>query len=223
MNLRSKATDGEVQPGQDRLVLCAPLLALDHVTGLPRRGPFSSWILPLTDLVGGQPAVEVTTHTALRLEELAFSAVQLQEPEAFASVLSKILSLAIQESERQLSRLRSASLAELGIALLLSAPELEREVMCRALDVSSSYLARQFQHQVGTSFAKFRTRARVVSFLAAAAQPEGTLLQAALSSGFGSYSQAHRVFSALTGHGPRDYLHDGGRSRISELMLPTLA
>jgi AraC-like DNA-binding protein len=81
--------------------------------------------------------------------------------------------------------------------------------------VSTSYLSRQFQRRLGTSFAEFRSRARVTSFLAASERGANSLLQAALAAGFGSYSQAHRVFSKVTGYCPQCYLKGVGRAVLS--------
>jgi len=186
------------------------------------RGPFASWILGLTNLVGARPVVEISDRTADAMNELGSRAVQVETTELLDHLLAQIVLLAVGESERQLAGLASPSLAELGIALILSAPELERDLVCRELDVSASYLARQFQRQTGTSFADFRSRARVVSFLAGAAQKATSLLEAALAAGFGSYSQAHRVFMSLTGYCPRCYIQSGGRSKVSEVTVRSL-
>jgi AraC-like DNA-binding protein len=157
------------------------------------------------------------------MEEFAAQGLQRRSNEQVTSALRELLVLAVAESERQLSRLCAPSLPELGIALLLAAPELERPAVCRELQVSTSYLARQFQLRVGTTFAEFRSRARVVSFVAAAERGATSLLQAALASGFGSYSQAHRVFSKVTGYCPRCYLQGSGRAELSEVTVSSLA
>lgn len=190
--------------------------------GAPR-GPFASWILALTNLVAARPVVETTSQTADAMNELGSRAAHAPTAESLNECLAKILLLATSQTEAELSRLSSPSLAELGIALILAAPELERDAACRGLDVSASYLARQFQRDTGSTFADFRRRARVVSFLAGALAGSTSLLQAALGAGFGSYSQAHRVFFSLTGYCPRCYLESGGRTRVSELTVQSLA
>lgn len=199
----------------------ASLAAAPRIAGKTAvtRGPFASWIFGLTNLVGARPIVEIGSGTADAMNELGFRAIQLQAPGPLNEVLRQILLLAVEESTRQVSRLASPSLSELGIALILAAPEIERDVACRELEVSASYLARQFQRQTGTTFADFRRRARIVSFLAGAASRSSSLLQAALAAGFGSYSQAHRVFFNLTGYCPRCYLESGGRAKLSELTV----
>jgi AraC-like DNA-binding protein len=187
------------------------------------QSPFASWIFGLTNLVAGRPVVEIRGCTADAVSELGSRAIHAETPAQLTQLLGEILRLAVDESERQLSHIAfSPSLSELGIALLLAAPELERDVACRELAVSTSYLARLFQRQTGATFADFRNRARVVSFLAAATQRSTSLLQAALASGFGTYTQAHRVFSNLTGYCPTCYLQSGGRSKLSELTIDSL-
>ena len=186
------------------------------------RGPFGSWILALTNLVGARPMLEISSRAADTINELGVRAVDGETSEQLTHALREILLIAVDESERRLSRLTSPSLSELGIALLLATPELKRDAMCRELNVSASYLARQFQRQAGATFAHFRSRARVVSFLAAVTHNGASLLQAALESGFGSYSQAHRVFSSLTGYCPSCYLESGGRTRLSEVTIESL-
>ncbi|MDF3065019.1 MAG: transcriptional regulator, AraC family [Polyangiaceae bacterium] len=204
-----------------------PLASLGTSASLLRRvgsagSPFAGWILRLTNLFGARPVVEITQSAASALEELAAQGLQRLTCEQVTSALRELLVLAVAESERQLSRLGAASLPELGIALLLAAPELERPAVCQQLQVSTSYLSRQFQRRVGTTFAACRSRARVASFLAASEQGATSLLQAALASGFGSYSQAHRVFSKVTGYCPRCYLQGAGRAALSEVTVSTL-
>jgi AraC-like DNA-binding protein len=182
-------------------------------------GPFAGWILRLTNLLGARPVVEISWKAAHAMEELAAQGLQRLSEQPVTRALRELLSLAVAESERQLSRLCSPSLPELGIALLLAAPELSRPAVCRELQVSTSYLSRQFQLRVGASFADFRSRARVVSFLASADRGATSLLQAALDAGFGSYSQAHRVFSSVTGYSPRLYLQGAGRAALSEVTI----
>jgi AraC-like DNA-binding protein len=183
-------------------------------------GPFSQWIVGLASLVGATPAFQVPARLALRLEELSALAHHVEPAGVgFAPALGEILALAVAETVSQLSGAAPASLAELGTALLLAAPSLPRDVICRQLNVSSSYLARQFRERLGTTFVEYRTRARLVSFLAGAAQGHTTLLRAALDSGFGSYSQAHRAFSTTTGYCPRDYLFNGGRDERALVVV----
>jgi AraC-like DNA-binding protein len=205
----------------DGSVVDAATSALARVDGAC--SPFAGWILRLTNLLGARPVVEITRGAASAMEEFAAQGLQRLTGEQVTRALRELLVLAVAQSERQLSRLCSPSLPELGIALLLAAPELERPAVCRELQVSTSYLSRQFQLRVGTTFAEFRSRARVASFLATAERGATSLLQAALASGFGSYSQAHRVFSKVTGYCPRCYLQGAGRAELSEVTVSSLA
>jgi AraC-like DNA-binding protein len=218
----------EVLCARERALAEGALASAGAATNLLRRvdaaySPFAGWILRLTNLLGARPVVEITQRAASAMEGFAAQGLQRLTGEQVTSALRELLVLAVAESERQLSRLCSPSLPELGIALLLAAPELERPAVCRELQVSASYLSRQFQLRVGTTFAEFRSRARVAAFLAAAERGATSLLQAALASGFGSYSQAHRVFSKITGYCPRCYLQGVGRAALSEVTVSSLA
>jgi AraC-like DNA-binding protein len=218
---------GEIARGDGSLASVATSASLLRRVG-SAGSPFAGWILRLTNLLGARPVVEITVveitrSAASAMEEFAAQGLQRLTCEQVTSALRELLVLAVAESERQLSRLCAPSLPELGIALLLAAPELERPAVCRQLQVSTSYLSRQFQRRVGTTFAAFRSRARVASFLAVSERGATSLLQAALASGFGSYSQAHRVFSKVTGYCPRCYLEGVGRAVLSKVTLSSPA
>jgi AraC-like DNA-binding protein len=80
------------------------------------------------------------------------------------------------------------------------------DAVARRCGLSADRLARLFGAQMGLSFSEFRNRARVERFL----QIYGTgrrysLTEAALQSGFGSYSQFQRVFKQHCGRSPLEY------------------
>jgi transcriptional regulator GlxA family with amidase domain len=79
------------------------------------------------------------------------------------------------------------------------------------LDLSGSRVARVFKSEMGMSLVEYRNRLRLGRFSSMLDRSGGNLLEAALAAGFGSYAQFHRVFSAVEGTTPRNYL----RSRSS--------
>jgi AraC-like DNA-binding protein len=74
--------------------------------------------------------------------------------------------------------------------------------------LSPSRLSRLFKQQTGLSIVEFRNRQRMQRFLECyerSSSWQGTLLDAALEAGFGSYPQFHRVFRQATGYSPAEY------------------
>jgi AraC-like DNA-binding protein len=71
---------------------------------------------------------------------------------------------------------------------------------------SPKQLVRLFRQDMGESLVAFRNRRRVERFFALTDGTSENLLQAALGAGFGSYAQFHRVFRAMLGASPSEYL-----------------
>jgi len=99
---------------------------------------------------------------------------------------------------------------ERAARLLREAPEtasLPR--IAKRSGLSAARLSRLFKEQTGYALTDFRSRVRLDRFL----ELYGTgrrvsMLDAALSAGFGSYPQFHRVFKRIMGRSPRDYRRD---------------
>jgi AraC-like DNA-binding protein len=92
------------------------------------------------------------------------------------------------------------------VRLLHQDPALESGKLARRFRVSSSKLTHAFKEQVGVSLTEYRNRLRLERFLLLVERGGGNLLQAALDAGFGSYAQFHRVFRAMLGATPKEYL-----------------
>ncbi len=88
--------------------------------------------------------------------------------------------------------------------LLVADPSLSFQEVAGRLRVSQGHLTRTFKRVVGSSIVEYRNELRLARFWSQT--PEKGLLDAALSSGFGSYAQFHRVFRARFGKPPRAYL-----------------
>ena len=76
--------------------------------------------------------------------------------------------------------------------------------LARRVGLSAYYLSGLFQKQTGMSIPAYRNRLRLQEFFRRVhAHPEIRILSHALDSGFGSYAQFHRVFTAAIGLSPR--------------------
>jgi AraC-like DNA-binding protein len=99
---------------------------------------------------------------------------------------------------------------ERAAELLSLEGDLGRDDLARRLGINRGDLSRLFSRENGLSIAEYRNRQRTMAFLLEVDQHPGNLMRAALASGFGSYSQCHRVFRQLFGVSPRDYVLGGG-------------
>ena len=151
--------------------------------------------------------MELTRRDFERLRELceATCARELTTRSETTARLRLALDLAWRATCSNHDDRRALSLVELAGCLLLEDPSLERSQLCHTLDVSEGYLSRRFQSELGLSFLEQRARLRVASFVTHVNRAEQNYLAAALASGFGSYSQLHRVFSSIVGLSPSNY------------------
>lgn len=178
---------------------------------------FSSWARELGLLVSGRPVVElkradldrILEHTDLTCADSAMS------PSQAALSLRGALETAWRATRDDHDDLRPNSVVELACCLLLEQPALERSEVARILGVSESYLSRRFQAELGISFLEQRARLRVGHFVSHVAREQRSCLEAALLSGFGSYSQLHRVFAQLVKVSPKAYFTGDYRNQRS--------
>ena len=92
------------------------------------------------------------------------------------------------------------------VAMLAKDPALGGKEIAARLDLSLSRLARVFKLEMGMSLVEYRNRLRLDRFMVLVDRGGTNLLEAALTAGFGSYAQFHRVFRALRRTTPREYL-----------------
>jgi AraC-like DNA-binding protein len=102
----------------------------------------------------------------------------------------------------------------------LARPETRRDELARLLGRNRGDFSRRFRRDQGMSLSDYRNRLRVLEFLRLLEAGASNLTWAALDAGFGSYSQCHRVFRALLGLSPRDYVRAELRERLSEQFDP---
>jgi AraC-like DNA-binding protein len=94
--------------------------------------------------------------------------------------------------------------------LLASNPAMTAEELGARLRLSASRMARIFKAELGMSLVEYRNRLRLERFTTLLDKKGDNLLEAALSAGFGSYAQFHRVFLALRGTTPGKFFRTQG-------------
>lgn len=112
------------------------------------------------------------------------------------------------------------TLTRRSISSLIDSPELSRDEVALRACASPSEVSRQFRRDMGIPLTPFRTRLRLLRFVALVDSGDHTLLSAAIEAGFGSYSQCHRVFQATMACSPRDYFATSIRQVIDQAVAP---
>ena len=97
---------------------------------------------------------------------------------------------------------------------LFREPDLGRLELASAAHCDPSDVSRHFRRDTGLTLTTYRTRLRLLRFISAVEQGTPSLLSAAGSAGFGSYSQCHRAFYSTLGCSPRAFF----RTPLGELM-----
>jgi AraC-like DNA-binding protein len=98
-------------------------------------------------------------------------------------------------------------------------PGISRAEIARRSHSSPGEVSRHFHKDMGLPLSAYRTRVRLLRFIQLV---DGgcTFLEAALTSGFGSYSQCHRVFQATLGCAPRVFFTSHLRRAIEDTFAP---
>jgi AraC-like DNA-binding protein/mannose-6-phosphate isomerase-like protein (cupin superfamily) len=100
------------------------------------------------------------------------------------------------------------------------APELDLQSLSNRLRTADSEISRYFHRDVGMTFVNYRTRLRLLRLIGLMDRGGTTLALAAQASGFGSYSQCHRIFQAELGCSPRGFFHAGLRAQMQQAYDP---
>jgi AraC-like DNA-binding protein len=100
------------------------------------------------------------------------------------------------------------------------APGIELQSLSARLRTADSEISRYFHRDLGMTFAHYRTRLRLLRLINFMDGGGTTLGSAAEASGFGSYSQCHRIFQAELGCSPRRFFHAGLREQMQQAYDP---
>lgn len=98
------------------------------------------------------------------------------------------------------------------VEILAVQPGISQASLARRVGMSGHRLSRAFHREMGMQLSAYRIEHRLERFFALVEEMENerrsvALTELALQSGFGSYSQFHRVFSARFGRSPRRFLN----------------
>ena len=107
-----------------------------------------------------------------------------------------------------------------SLSAINRAPDLELQSLSARLKTADSEISRYFHRDVGMTFAHYRTRLRLSRLIHLMDLRGTTLRSAAQASGFGSYSQCHRVFQAELGCSPRRFFQTGLREQMQQAYDP---
>lgn len=101
---------------------------------------------------------------------------------------------------------RDGRLVAQALERLSDDPSVSRGALAQGLGVSPSKLGKAFRAQMGVAFVDYRNQLRLQRFMKLVFPGGGNVSAAARGAGFGSYAQFHRVFRALVGKSPKEYL-----------------
>jgi AraC-like DNA-binding protein len=107
-----------------------------------------------------------------------------------------------------------------ALAAVRQTPGLELQSLSGQLRTADSEISRYFHRDVGMTFARYRTRLRLLRLIDLVDGGGTTLGAAAETSGFGSYSQCHRIFRTELGCSPRHFFHGGLREQMQQAYDP---
>jgi AraC-like DNA-binding protein len=110
-------------------------------------------------------------------------------------------------------------LSRRALLAVSSAPDLDLQSLSARLKTADSEISRYFHRDVGMTFAHYRTRLRLLRLIGLMDLGRTTLSSAAEVSGFGSYSQCHRVFQTELGCSPRRFFA-GLREQMQQAYDP---
>ena len=103
---------------------------------------------------------------------------------------------------------------------LYQRPDMPRSRIAQLVGAHPTDISRYFHEDMGTTVSTFRSRLRLLHFIQAMDGGAPNLLAAALSAGFGSYSQCHRIFQRTFGCSPRLFFETALREEMGNTFAP---
>ena len=149
----------------------------------------------------------------------------------FADVLSEVQSASDAAAiERRLLRVLHGlsllaqapgdCLGHRAASFMLTHPATSRDQLARALRSNRGDISRRFHRDHGMTLRQYRNTLRTLEFLRQLDAGTANMTRAAIGAGFGSYSQCHRVFHALLGQSPREYLNSQRQENPTDRFDP---
>lgn len=110
-----------------------------------------------------------------------------------------------------------------ALSVLSEHPDWDCARVAHASRAHITELSRYFHRDLGMTFVKYRSRLRLLRLIHLMDEGGTNLTSSAITAGFGSYSQCHRVFQAMLGCSPRLFFHAGLREQMQLTYQPDAA
>jgi AraC-like DNA-binding protein len=98
------------------------------------------------------------------------------------------------------------------LQLLGAGRDLALTHLAQSLRAHPTEVSRRFHRDMGMTLVRYRMRLKLLNFIQLVDSRKAELMAAAMSAGFGSYSQCHRAFQTELGCGPREFFVAGLRN-----------
>ena len=155
-------------------------------------------------------------------EQLAPLALRCQFPSIHADSVAKETTVGDLWRQAHAYRDNGApehSLTRRVLGFVKDDPSISRGEIAARTHASPGEVSRHFHHDMALPLSAYRSRLRLLRFIDRVDAGD-SLLTAALSAGFGSYSQCHRVFQAAMACSPREYFSTCIRRAIENAYAP---
>lgn len=107
-----------------------------------------------------------------------------------------------------------------ALSAVADRPSLGLHELSESKRASACEVSRYFHRDLGMTFGQYRRRLRLLRFIGLLDAGGTTMMSAAEQSGFGSYSQCHRIFQAELGCSPRQFFVSGVRKKMQQAYDP---
>jgi len=164
-----------------------------------------------------RPAQSLSESRCQRLQHVLLGLPLMADPqpaEGIAIGLLHELSLLPVQNSRSLSARAAAQ--------VLSRPTITRDQLAMMLGSNKGDVSRAFHRDHGVTLRNYRSTLRILDFLRRLQSGSANLTRTAIEAGFGSYSQCHRVFRAVLGCSPREFLSENVRDSIVNQFEPLI-
>jgi AraC-like DNA-binding protein/quercetin dioxygenase-like cupin family protein len=107
-----------------------------------------------------------------------------------------------------------------ALALVGEHPDWDSEQVAQQLRANAGEIGRYFHRDIGITLVKYRARVRLMRYIRLVDEGRASMMSAAATAGFGSYSQCHRVFQSELGCQPRQFFQLGFRDQMQQVYVP---